>query len=67
MLKNLRFFIPILFFHNMWLPLWDIKSIKQLTTSVAASRAPALAIPECRIAFNCFHLTNFTLQTNIQI
>ena len=46
MLKKLRFFIPILFFLFMWLPLWADKSIKQLTTSGLATRAPALAIPE---------------------
>ena len=46
--KKLRFFIHILSFHMlMWLPLWD-KSIKQLTKSVAASKAPALAILEWR-------------------
>ena len=27
-IKKLRFFIPILFFKFMWLPLWDIKSFK---------------------------------------
>ena len=46
MLKNLRFFIPILFFLFMRLLLWADKSIKQLTTSGLATRAPALVIPE---------------------
>ena len=46
MLKKLRFFIPISFFQIMWLPLWEDKSIKQLTISGVATRAPALVIPE---------------------
>ena len=41
MLKKLRFFIPISFFQIMWLPLWEDKSIKQLTISGLATRAPA--------------------------
>ena len=46
MLKKLRFFIPISFFQIMWLPLWEDKSIKELTISGLATRAPALVIPE---------------------
>ena len=44
--KKMRFFIPISFFQIMWLPLWEDKSIKQLTISGLATRAPALVIPE---------------------
>ena len=46
MLKKLRFFIPISFFQIMWLPLWEDKSIKQLTISGLATGAPVLVIPE---------------------